>query len=340
MQRRDFYFLLPTGILLVGAGIFEMFLSGRGPILIPAATPVFPGLADRLGELAWVRVSHGTTKVDFSNVAGRWVVIEKDNYPADPARLHRLFVGLAGLTLIEPDAPDTGSSATMSLDNTATGAPTQIVLRSRTGDTVADASISTVPVAAAGGGADLVYVRKTGAEHASVARGSLEVPGDLLSWLDRGIVDLPPARVAAVKLTAADGATLAIRRAGPEAAFAVTDLPEGTQVTDAARLSDLPGALEGLVFDDVKPLASIELPQSGLARAEFAASDGLAIRLRLFPRDGADWVAVAASGTGAAAAESSAINDRVARWAYEIPAARAKLLRTRLDDLTGSAKGL
>ncbi len=96
-----------------------------------------------------------------------------------------------------------------------------------TGDTVAEASIAAVPVAAAGGGADLVYVRKPGAEQASLARGSLEVPGDLLGWLDRGIVDLPPGRVAAVSLTAADGATLAIRRAGPEAAFAISDLPDG-----------------------------------------------------------------------------------------------------------------
>ncbi len=340
MQRRDFYFLSLTGIVLVGAVLFGVFLSGRGTIPIAAAQPVFPGLTDRLGELAWVRVSHGEAKVDFANVAGRWVLVEKDNYPADPPRLHRLFVGLAGLTLVEPDAPDTGSSATTILGGGAAGAPTQIVLRSRTGDTVAEASIATVPVPAAGGGADLVYVRKPGAEHASLARGSLEVPGDLLSWLDRSIVDLPPARVAAVSLTGADGATLAIRRPDPEADFAIGDLPYGTQVTDVARLSELAGAVAGLVFDDVKPLASIELPQSGLNRAEFATFDGLAIRLRLLPHDGAEWVAVAASGTGAAAAESNAINDRVARWAYEIPAARAKLLRTRLNDLSGPAKGL
>ena len=59
-----------------------MFLSGRGPIPIPAPQPVFPGLADHLDELAWVRVSHGAAKVDFANVAGRWVIVEKDNYPA------------------------------------------------------------------------------------------------------------------------------------------------------------------------------------------------------------------------------------------------------------------
>ena len=43
-------------------------------------------------------------------------------------------------------------------------------------------------------------------------------------------------------------------------------------------------------------------------------------------------------GTGAAKAESKALNDRLARWVYAIPAARAKMLRTRLDDLTEPAE--
>lgn len=340
MRRRGFYFLLSTCVALIVAGIVGVVVFGRGPAPSPPRKPIFAGLADRLGELAWMRVSRGAAKVDFANVAGRWVVVEKDNYPADPARVRRLLRGLAELTLVEPDAPDTGSPGTIGPDGAATGAPTQIVLRGRAGNTVAEAGIATVPVAAAGAGADQVYVRTPGAEHASLARGSVEVPSDLLGWLDRGIVDLSTARVAAVSLTAADGAMLTIERNRPDAAFAIAQPPEGARATTEAGLSDLAGALEALVFEDVRPLASIELPVNEIARAEFATFDGLTIGLRLFPHDGADWVAVAASGTGAAAAESSGINERVARWVYEIPAARAKLLRTRLADLTEPARGL
>lgn len=340
MRRRGFYFLLSAGVGLIAAAIVALVLGGRGPAPSPPPQPVFPGLADRLGELAWVRVARGAAKVDSANVAGRWVVVDKDNYPADPARLHRLLLDLAGLTLAEPDPPGVDRSTRLDLDGAAGGEPTLISLRGRTGDTVAEAIVATAPKSAAAGGADLVYIRTPGAERASPARGSLELPEEPLGWLDRGIIDLPPARVASLRLTNADGIALAMTRHSPEAAFAVANLPEGARLKTDSRLSDLAAALSGLTFDDVKPLALMEIPETGLARAEFTTFDGLAIALRLFVHEGADWVAVAVSGTGAAEAESEAINKKLARWIYAIPPARAKLLRTAPSDLTEPAKGL
>jgi hypothetical protein len=338
MRRRGFSFLLTAGVALIAATVVALVLSGRSPIPHSPPKPVFPGLADRVGELAWARVSRGATKIDFANVAGRWVVVEKDNYPADPAKLRRLFAGLAGLTLIEPGTPDADRSARTDRGGTAGGEPTLIALRGRTGDTVAEAIVAPAPNAATGD-AGVVYVRRPGAEPASLALGSLELPGDTLGWLDRDIIDLPQTRIASLKLTGADGATLAIGRDGPDTPFAIADLPQGARLKPDAGLADLAGILSGLAFDDVKPRALVELPDSGLIRAAFVTFDGIAIELRLFAYQGADWIAVASSGTGAAEAESKALNDKLARWVYAIPAARAKKLRTRLDDVTEPAKG-
>jgi hypothetical protein len=340
MRRRGFYLLPPAGVVLIAAAVIAFIVGGRGPAPVPPPGPVFPGLADRLNELAWIRIARGAAKVDFANVAGQWVMVDKHNYPAAPARLDRLLRGLADLTLIEPAAPDIGRSAPADHDSAPGGTPTLIVLRARTGDTVAQAAVVAVPADPAIQAADTVHVRAPGAERASVARGSLALPVDPLDWLDRGIIDVPSARIASLRLTGADGATLALRRDNPDAAFAVADLLAEARLKSGAALSDLAGTLAGLAFDDVKPLALVELPEGGVSRAEFTTFDGLAIALRVFAHEGADWVAVATSGAGAAEAESDAINARLARWVYAIPAARARLLRTRPDDLTGPAKGL
>ena len=339
MRRRGFYSFMSAGIVLISAVIAVLILTGRSPIPSPPK-PVFPGLADRLGELAWAQISRSGTKVDFANVAGRWVVAEKDNYPADPAKLRRLLQGIAELTLIEPRPPDADRSVRIDPDGTAREAPALITLRGRTGDTVAEIIVAPAPNKAASGGAGAVSIRLPGAEITSPAHGTLELPDDVLGWLDRGIIDLPPTRIASLTLTGADGATLAIGRDAPDAAFAVADLPAGARLKTDAGLSDVIEALAGLAFDDVKPRALVELPQSGTARASFVTFDGLAIEMSLFAYQGADWVAIACFGTGAANAEGEALNERLTHWVFAIPAGRAKTLRTRLDDVTEPAKGL
>ena len=81
------------------------------------------------------------------------------------------------------------------------------------------------------------------------------------------------------------------------------------------------------------------MPQTSVTNAVFSISGGLTVTLRLFGHDGADWVAIAASGSGNAEKEAAALNAKVGRWIYAIPAATAKLLRTKLADLIEPAKG-
>jgi hypothetical protein len=340
MRRRGYHFLLGAGAVLIAAAVAAILILRSGPAPNAAPRPVFPGLADRVGELAWVRVSRGAAKIDFANVAGRWVVVDKDNYPAAPEKLRALFLGLATLTLVEPETADGKPRPPLDLADPATGASTLIALRGRAGNTVAEAIVGDSPRGSLPGGADAVLVRRPGEDAAVAARGSLDLPPDQLGWIDRGIIDIAQARIASVTLTGPDGAALVLRRDKPGEGFSVAGLPDAAKARPDGRLSEIAGALAGLVLDDVKPLAMMEFPPGRAASAVFAAFDGLAVTLRLVEYDGADWVAIAGSGTGAAAAESGAINDAVARWAYKIPAARAKLLRTRLGDLTEPAKGL
>ena len=86
MQRRGFLLLLSATVILVAAAIFALVSGDRTASRAPPGQRALPGLDAKLGELAWIRLARGTTKIDFAAVGGRWVVVDKGNYPAAAGR--------------------------------------------------------------------------------------------------------------------------------------------------------------------------------------------------------------------------------------------------------------
>jgi hypothetical protein len=342
MQNRGFLLLLVATFIVVAAAIFALAAGDRAASPVPPGERALPDLAAKLGELAWVRLSHGAAKIDFAAIGGRWAVVEKGNYPAAPGKLRQALLGLADLTLVEPKTERPELFARLDLDDPPNGKSAEIRLSDRTGQTIAELFVGRHRADRLGTGNDAVYVRKPGIDRAWLARGSLDVSGEIVDWLDRRILDIPAARIAAIKFTGkftGDGATLVLSRSEPGDRFAVAGAPPDTKFKGPAVLAEPAGALAALDLADVKPAADQPVPDSGVAAASFATFDGLTVDLRLYARDNADWLAIAASGKDAAEAEAKAINSRVAAWSYAVTPDRAKLLRTRLADLVEPAKG-
>ena len=339
MQRRGFLLLLSATVILVAAAIFALVSGDRTASRAPPGQRALPGLDAKLGELAWIRLARGTTKIDFAAVGGRWVVVDKGNYPAAAGKLHQLLLGLADLTLVEPKTERPELFARPDLDDPSTGNSTEATLQDRTGQTVAGLIVGKRRQDRLGGGNESVYVRKPGINRAWLARGSLDVSGDTVEWLDRRILDLPVSRIASVTLVGEDGVALVLSRATANDKFAVAGAPADAKFKDAAVLSGPGSVLAALDLADVKPSADQPLPAAGISNAAFTTFDGLTIDIRLFARDFADWVTISATGKESVEPEAKAIDARTAHWTYAIPADRAKLLRTRLADLVEPEKG-
>jgi hypothetical protein len=347
MQKRNFLWLLAATTLFVAAAVFVLAKGERGVSSAAPGARAFPDLASHLGDLAWVRLSHGPLKADFAVIGGRWVVVEKGNYPAAPDKMRRLLLGLADLSLVEPKTERPELFARLDLDDAGNGKSTLVALQDRAGKTIAELVVGKTRRDRLGGGNDGVYVRKPGDDRAWLARGSLDLAGDLaggppgaiVGWLDRRILDIPASRIAGVTLTGDDAIALMLKRDAPDGKFAVADAPPDTKLRGDAVIAEPAAALAGLDLDDVKPAADLPVPQSGVATAAFTTFDGLTVTFRLFAHDNADWALIEAAGSGAAEPDSQAINARLAQWSYALPAGRAKLLRTRLGDLIEPAKG-
>lgn len=342
MRRYSFLALLVATMAATVAAAWTV--AQRDTDVAPASVqrPAFPGLAAHLGDLAWMRLAHGPSVVDFAVIDGAWSVVEKGNYPAAPERMRRLLRGLVALTLIAPKTRRQALFNRLGLDDPPRGAATLVSLQDRTGETVAALAVGRAhedPV----DGAGEVYVRRPGDDQTWLAHGALDLTGDAADWLDRRILDIARSRVASVTLTGGDGIRLTLRRAAPHEAFSLADPAAASGVTfkDDRALAAIAEAPAQLALDDVKPAADLVFPAAGVATAAFITFDGLRLDFRLYRAGERDWAAIRATGAGLAAGSAAAtLNARLARWVYAIPADRARLLRTRLADLLlAPAKG-
>jgi hypothetical protein len=333
MRRRSLQLLVLAAVVMAALATVAVWRGDREVSQAPPGQRALPGLADKLGDLAWLRLTRGAMTVNFAAINRRWAVVEKGNYPADQDRIRKLLVGLASLELVEPKTDRAELLARLDLDDPANGKSTLVSAQDRTGGLVAQLVIGRRRPSEIGAGDAGVYVRRPDTDQAWLARGSFDIGGDVLSWLDRRIIDIPPLRVASVVLTAPDGASVTVARRSPDQPFAVDGLPQDAQAKDDAALAAPAGALDALDLSDVKPAAELQIPENGVATAAFTTFDGLIVGVRVTPASAGDWVAFDVAGFGKGEAEAKALNERLAHWSFAIPAERAKLLRTTLPDL-------
>jgi hypothetical protein len=330
MQRRTFALLLGGTAVSVAAAALALMVGDRGASPAPGGQRAIPGLADKLGDLTFMRISRGPMTINFAAKDGHWTIVEKGNYPAAEDRVRKLLVALAELELVEPKTDRAELLARLDLDDPANGKATLVALQDKSGAQVGQVIIGRRRPSSLGGGDAGVYVRTANTDRAWLARGSFDLSGDRLDWLDRRVIDTPAVRIASIVLTAPDGTPVVLNRAAPDAAFAL----EGSlNAPDPKAAAALAGVLAALDFDDVKPASELAILLEGAATAAFTTFGGLIVAVRLAPPDSGDWVAFDATGFGQDAAEAKPLSDRLARWSYRIPADRAKLLRATLTDL-------
>ncbi|HEX3884273.1 MAG TPA: DUF4340 domain-containing protein [Stellaceae bacterium] len=338
MQRRGFLLLL--GATAVSVGGAAVALQGGGTATTaPPGERALPDLASNLGQIGRMRITRGAMKANFALDDGHWVVVEKGGYPADEGRLRRMLSALADLTLIEPKTQQPELYSRLDVDDPANGKATELWVQNKAGAIVGQLIVGRSRPDRLGLGNDGVYVRRVGEDRAWLARGAVDVSGDIAQWLDRRILDILAGQVAAMVFTGADGQVLRIGRKTAAELFAVADVPEGTKLKGTAEIAAPAGALEELDLADVEPAALRKLPDTGVATAEYTMFGGLGVAIRLFAADQKDWAVFEVSGIDDAAVEAKALRNRIARWVYAIPPDRAKLLRTRLDDLVAKAGG-
>ena len=315
-------------------------VPGGTKIASVATAPVLAGLKDWIAGATKLTVvgTSGTVTLERKGAAPKagevpadgWTLADKGGYPVDPTIVRPILAALLELKTVEPkterpklyDRLDLGTpgvkgSVAMSFDLAdANGADIVklIVGRRRYG---------------LAGNDDGVYVRKPDDARTWLAAPAFDLPADVLSWIDRKLVDIDADKIKSISLApaAAGSRPLVFTRDKPEGKLAIQDLPKDFKLKSDNPGSDVAPVFRYLDLTDVKPASAVTA--APVATAHLETFDGLALDVTLTEQDGATWVKFAAKG-GDAAAE---IAKRTDGWAYKIPDARVKTLETKLADL-------
>jgi hypothetical protein len=328
----------------VAAVIAAVVLSWGPPGTVvdrASGAAVLPGFAQAAEQADRVVLVHGDQRITLVKQGDKWAVDEKSLYPVDPGKLRQLFLGLAELRYVEPktrkpelysrlEVEDAGKPGSKSILVTVSGDKAGVMAALILGQRRTDAL---------GGGVDGIYVRKPEDAQSWLARGTLELPTDIVAWLDRKLIDIGEDKVKEAVLTQPDGAKLDLARDKPEDKLTLKDPPADAKLKSAAVLDQPAQALAALELADVRKAADMPFPAEGVSHARYTTFDGLTLDIDLFDKDGKHWARFKAAGAGDAEKTAAELNDKLSPWVYALLDYKAKLLTTKLADLTAAAKG-
>ena len=329
--------------ILGGATILIAILAGvalnqrardTGPSFEPQA--LVPGLADVVNNIGEVMVeTRGDVFHARRTEEGNWVLVERNNFPANIGMVRSAAVGMSELQAVEPRTAQPELFGRLGL-----GAPEddgeaiRVVLRDREGETIGDILIGNNQGIADPEGLNRFYARRTGENQTWLARGSMTVQPEISEWLDKNIIDIERDQIRSASFSPAEGPSFTLARESEEEAnYALDDIPAGRELSYPGITFGPATAISNFAFADVRLLSEIDF--SDAAEIVTETFNGLQIILRLTEEGDTNWASLAALSQGEVEQQQQAdfINLASHGWAFELPEFTALSFLTTRDSL-------
>jgi hypothetical protein len=344
------YLAATTGVAVLLAVLALWQRSSTGE---PAFKPVrmFASLDAKKDDVATIQIETKSASFNVTrNAEGRWILPDKDKYPADINMVRKTVLGLAELDLVQAKTGRSDWQEKLGLGLPKSGGSgTLVTLKDGKGEVLASLIAGTGAEGEAAGGRQAIYVRRPNEPQTYVARGTFQATTDLVQWLDKAFVELARDRVKAVARKPIKGRPYTVTRAKPEDEnFRIVEaIPAGRVLRTETEPNAVGNALLGISFEDVRPQEKLDFANA--ARADYTTFDGLTLSLSIIQQENDYWMTVNAvadptvqpspAKPGArqlkpdVAKEAKEINALVGGWAYKVPRYKGAILMAPLEDL-------
>ena len=247
-----------------------------------AGDPLFPALLDNINDITTVVGVGAGESFTLVRDGGRWVVSEKQGFPADQVKARQLILGAARLKRIEPKTSNPDLYEKIGLDDIRAedGNAVQYSFKNAAGDTLAEIIIGNSRLGRADPQTNEYFVREPAVAQSWLVQGKLPDAIGVIEWLDSSVLSIERDRVRQVTVQHPDGAVMTVVKKKPsQQTFDLLDVPEDAELESKWKLSDLGRSLASLDMADVMPASEASVPDDGL-KVEMTTFDGLRVMLR------------------------------------------------------------
>ncbi len=342
-----------AGVTAVVTAVALVTVANRYWISQSTATErAFPGLLDRINDVAEIDVkAKGTTTV-IKRADPGWVMSGKYDYPVQTDMANRAAIGFGEMEFTERKTTHPDRYARLGVEDVdGENAKSRLVtLKDAKGTTLAELIVGR-PREGRLGGQGGIYVRHVGDAQSWFAPANFEIPGNPMVWLEPRIIHVNAKRVAQVTTVQPNGDALVLYKDTPQTAhFAFKDLPPGKKLKGEAVADDMSTALTTIDLVDVAPQANIDFSQK-VWHTDVKTFDGLDVKVDIVQQGEHPWAKLSASaGTPLTdrssqpedvqkflktaeqvSQEAADLNGRTGKWAYELQGYQAEKLRSPLS---------
>ena len=289
MTSRKLSILAVIAVIVAIAGLWLASRHTSPPSIESAA--LYPDLKQELGSITAVRIvkAGGTPALELKRGESGWTVAERNNYPADEAKLRKLITSVTEAKVLEEKTSNPESYAALGVEditNTAAGG-VQLEL---------DGPKQPVKliVGKQAQGAQSQYVRRAGEPKSWLVNKSIDTSSSADQWLRKEVIDVSADRVQSAQVTIGKSKPYsAVKKTRADADFTVEGLPKGKELSSPSAADNFATALAGLTLSDVKPASELTDPPS--ARATIKTFDGLVTEASGWKKDDKHYVALKTS---------------------------------------------
>ena len=334
MKARTFAALAVITVAALVIAIATYAAQNRWSQAKVSGAALLPGLPAQASRIARIEIAQSGKALALARDKESWSLADR-GYPVKTEAVRALLIKLAQAELVESKTRNKDRYALLELeDPTAKDAKSRLLrVLDDKGGAIAEVIIGKKRFDAFGASKGGTYVRKPGDAQTWLSNAELEPSMSVRDWVQPGILNLEPAKIAKVTIEIPGEEPLVLARDEKDAKkYALVGMPEDKKLKEGAGLEDIVRAAATLDLEDVrKAAATMAGADINVVRIEGDGGLGVTLRLR---KEGEDyWLALEASGDGEAKKTAEEIAKRAQGWEFKIAPGKAQAILKRRADL-------